>query len=172
MSDPYIGEIRLFGGNFAPVGWEICGGQLLQISDYDTLFNLIGTTYGGDGQSTFAVPDLRGRIPVGQGRGPSGKTYPIGEVAGNEQVTLTSQQLPAHTHPLTVSTAGGSTDSPDGAILASTPDVTMFINDTPTRALPANLVGPAGGSLPHANTMPTMAINYIISMFGIYPFPS
>ena len=172
MSDPYIGEIRLFAGTFAPVNWALCNGQLLQISDYDTLFNLIGTTYGGDGQSTFAVPDLRGRIPVGQGRGPTGSTYPLGAVAGTEQVTLTPQQLPPHTHPLTVSTAGGSADSPNGAVLATNPDVTMFINDTPTRALPANLVGPSGGSLPHSNLMPTLAMNYIVSLFGIYPFPS
>jgi microcystin-dependent protein len=172
MSDPYIGEIRLFGGNFAPVDWALCDGRLLQISQYDTLFNLIGTTYGGDGQNTFAVPDLRGRVPVGQGRGPSGITYTIGQVAGQEQVTLTTQQLPPHTHPLTVSTAGGSADSPDGAFLATTPDVTMFINDTPTRALPANLVGPAGGSQPHSNVMPTTAINSIISLAGVYPFPS
>jgi microcystin-dependent protein len=172
MSDPYVGEIRLFGGGFAPVGWEICSGQLLQIAEHDILFDLIGTTYGGDGQNTFAVPDLRGRVPVGQGHGPSGTPYAIGAAGGAEQVTLTAQQLPPHTHPLSASTAGGSVDSPEGAFLATNPDVTMFINDTPTRALPANLVGPAGGSQPHANAMPTTAINYIISVSGLYPSPA
>src|SRR3954470_13245240 len=109
MADPYIGEIRMFGGNFAPVGWAFCQGQLLSIAENDTLFNLIGTTYGGDGQSTFALPDLRGRLPLGVGQGQGLQNYQLGEFGGVESVTLTSSQLASHTHPIDTSSFTGTT---------------------------------------------------------------
>jgi microcystin-dependent protein len=172
MSDPYIGEIRLFAGTYAPVGWAICDGQLLPIADNDTYFALVGTTYGGDGETTFAVPDLRGRVPVGHGQSPGGTSYPIGTVAGAEEVALTQEQLPPHTHQMTVSTAGGTADNPDGAMLATNTSVVMYIRDVLTSALPASIVGSAGGAQPHSNLMPTTSINYIVALFGTTPSPT
>jgi microcystin-dependent protein len=118
MAQPYVGEIRMFAGNFPPVGWMFCEGQPLPISENETLFQLIGTMYGGDGQSTFELPDLQGRIPIHMGTGPDGITYQMAEAAGTESVTLTTQQIPTHTHPLTVSGQAGSTTNPDGAMPA------------------------------------------------------
>lgn len=171
MAQPYVGEIRLFAGNFAPAGWELCNGQILPIEDNEILFNLIGTTYGGDGQETFGLPDLQGRIALHWGNGPGG-SYQLAQAAGTEQETLTVQQMPSHTHPFAASTAPGSASGPQNTVLASAPSVTMFLLDAVDTALPANLVQPMGGSQPHANLMPTLALNYIISMFGIYPSPS
>lgn len=169
---PYVGEIRMFGGNFAPVGWMLCQGQTLPISEHDTLFNLIGTTYGGDGQETFSLPDLQGRLPVHQGKGPGvTQTYIQGESFGVESVTLTSQQLPIHTHAFVASTGPGATTNPEGAVLASPPSVTMFLRSGPSTALPAPMVGPYGGSQPHENRAPILVINYIISLFGVFPHP-
>lgn len=172
MSDPYVGEIRMFAGNFAPAGWAFCNGAILPIAENDTLFNLIGTTYGGDGQQTFALPDLQGRVPVHQGPAPGGSTYVIGERAGVETVTLTTQQLPAHSHPVVASTAGGSTANPQGNVIASSPSVTLFLADIPSVSLPPSTVTAVGGSQPHENRMPFVAINYIISLFGIFPSPA
>jgi microcystin-dependent protein len=167
MAQPYVGEIRIFAGNFAPAGWMLCEGQLLPISEYETLFNLIGTTYGGDGQSTYALPDLRGRLALHQGNG-----YTLSETVGQEQVTLTTQQIPSHTHPLLASVAGGTTADPEGKVVASPPSVTMFLRESPTTDLPAAMVGGVGGSQPHENRMPVVAIHHIISLFGIFPSPS
>lgn len=170
---PYVGEIRMFGGNFGPNGWLICQGQTLPISEYDTLFNLIGTTYGGDGQETFALPDLQGRLPVHMGKGPAlTQTYVIGQPFGSESVTLTQQTTPQHTHGLLASTGPGTTANPQDMVLASPPSITMFIRDSPGSALPAQMVRPIGGSQPHENRMPVLAINYIISLYGVYPSPS
>jgi microcystin-dependent protein len=171
MAQPYVGEIRLFAGNFAPVGWQACNGALLPISENEVLFQLIGTIYGGDGASNFAVPDLRGRTAMHFGT-TGGVPYPMGQVAGTEQETLTSQQMPVHTHPFAASTTPGSFGSPEHAVVASPPGVTMFIRDAPGTALPANLVTPTGGSQPHTNLMPTLAMTYIISLFGIFPSPT
>lgn len=165
---PYVGEIRMFAGNFPPAGWLFCDGRLLPISEYETLFNLIDTTYGGDGESTFALPDLRGRIPVHQGAGP-GVTNVIGETFGVEQVQLTVQQMPAHTHPFLASTAPGATTNPEGNVVAAPPSVTMFLRDAPATNLPAPMVQPIGGSQPHENRMPVLVINHIISLFGVFP---
>jgi microcystin-dependent protein len=170
---PYIGEIRLFGGNFEPNGWRFCAGQTLPISEYETLFQLIGTTYGGDGEETFQLPDLRGRVAVHHGQGPGiSQNYLIGEQAGVEEVTLSIQQIPAHTHPLLASTGGGSDNAPAGRVLANPPATSLYTRDTPGTAMPAGTIAPAGGSLPHANLGPSVAINYVISLFGEFPSQS
>jgi microcystin-dependent protein len=168
--NPYIGEIRMFGGTFAPVGWALCEGQPLPISENDVLFQLIGTTYGGDGQETFNLPDLRGRAPVHMGQGPGiSQSYQIGEQFGTESVTLTVQQTPQHQHALLARAAGGSSGTPDGNVLASPPGTTMYVRNTPSVGLNGTIVGPAGGSQPHDNRMPYLAINFIISLFGVFP---
>jgi microcystin-dependent protein len=166
---PYVGEIRMFAGNFPPNGWMFCEGQTLPISENDVLFQLIGTTYGGDGQSTFNLPNLASRVPIHMGTSPSGTTYQIGEMAGTEQETLTTQQIPSHTHPFTVSTGAGTQNAPANAVVASSPSVTLFIGDAPDANLSPNAVTPAGGSQPHENTQPFLCINFIISLFGVFP---
>jgi microcystin-dependent protein len=170
MSDPYIGEIRLFGGNFAPVGWSFCDGTLYAISMWETLFNLIGTTYGGDGQTTFAVPDLRGRLPVHRTN-----IYPMGIPFGTETVTLTPQNLPAHSHSFTVSQSPANSGIPTNSVLAdagTAGGVKMYFEDKPTVPMSTLGVDPVGGTAPHNNMQPFLCVNYIIAMDGIYPTPS
>lgn len=171
MSTPYVGEIRLFAGNFAPVGWLFCEGQLLSIADNDVLFTLVGTTYGGDGQTSFALPDLRGRVPVHQGQGPGSSPRTLGEFGGQEAVTLLASQMPAHTHALHANAAPASGTAPGGALLAAT-SVASYDPGTGTTPMAASAVGSAGGNQPHPNMAPTLALNYIISLYGIYPSPS
>jgi len=166
---PYYGEIRMFAGNFPPNGWMFCEGQTLPISEFETLFQLIGTTYGGDGETTFNLPNLASRVPIHMGTGPSGNTYQLGEMAGTELETLTTQQIPTHTHTLNASTAAGTTNSPAGGVLAASPSVQMFIVDAPDNFLNAASVTPAGGSQPHDNVQPFLCINFIISLFGVFP---
>jgi microcystin-dependent protein len=168
MTQPYIGEIRMFGGNFPPLGWEFCQGQLLPIATNDVLFQLIGTTYGGDGQSTFALPDLRGRVPVHAGTR-SGRTYNLSEAAGVETVTLTVQQLPAHSHALLASDVLGTTPNPGGEVLTESSTATMFATGSPTSTMAPASVGPAGGSQPHENRQPFLCIDFIIATEGIFP---
>ena len=170
MGQPYVGEIRLFAGNFAPAGWMFCQGQLLPISDNETLFQLIGTTYGGDGQETFALPDLQGRVPVHQGTGPGRSTFQTGERAGVEEVTLTVSQIPGHTHAFPVSSGGASSGSAVGGIPAAVGSDALWGNDGTTE--PMTTTTPAGGSQPHTNLQPYTCLNYIISMFGIFPSPT
>jgi microcystin-dependent protein len=167
MALPFVGEIRMFGGNFAPLGWALCDGQLLPIAENEVLFQLIGTTYGGDGQETFALPDLRGRIPIHQGNGRI-----IGELDGSETVTLTANQLPTHTHPLLASTTLASDPNPQGRVLAQTRAAALYLDDAPTVPLSPNAATPQGGSQPHDNMMPFVGINFIISLFGIFPSPT
>ena len=177
MALPYVGEIRMFGGNFAPNGWMLCEGQLLPISENETLFILIGTTYGGDGQTTFALPDLRGRLPLHFGQGPDGTTYTLAETGGVEQVTLTTQQIPIHTHAMFCSSGGGQNSSNPANAVASVSDISQYNDLTvaPNTAPNAQLGTPgfssdgAGGSQPHENLMPYICINFIISLFGIFP---
>ena len=157
----------MFAGNFSPAGWALCDGQLLAISEYDTLFNLIGTTYGGDGQTTFALPNLLGRIPLHQGTG-VGTSYVIGESAGSEQITLLTNQLPAHTHALQASTADGTSADPTGTLWAES-DARSFNSGAPDQAMHASALSAVGGTQPHSNLMPYLAINFIISLFGVYP---
>jgi len=155
----------MFAGNFAPNGWMFCAGQILPISENETLFNLIGTTYGGDGQETFALPDLQGRIPLHQGSG-----FTIGEAAGEEQVTLTVQQIPSHPHPLTASVADGTTPNPQGNVLAQTPaGIFPYFEDAPSANMAAGAITVVGGSQPHENMQPFLCINFIISLFGVFP---
>lgn len=173
MSNPYVGEIRMFGGNFAPAGWAFCDGALMAISENDTLFTLIGTTYGGDGQETFGLPDLRGRAPLHMGTDKSGNTYTIGEQFGVESVTLKTQQIPVHNHALIASTAAGLQNSPANQVIAASPSVKVFIQDTPDSTLNnANSVTQTGGSQPHDNMQPYLCINFIISLYGIFPTQS
>ena len=169
MSQPYVGEIRIFGGNFPPAGWAFCHGQLLPISENETLFNLIGTTYGGDGQSTFALPDLRGRAPVHMGQGPGLSSYLIGETAGVEEVTLTQTQLPMHGHGM--AHGAGTQASPVGGHLAQTParDFRYATAAGANTFLPTQTLDPAGGSQPHENRSPFLTVNFIISLFGVFP---
>jgi len=167
MSTPYIGEIRVFAGNFAPVGWLLCQGQILPISQYDVLFNLIGTTYGGDGQNTFALPNLASRIPYHQGSG-----YTLGQMGGVESVTLITQQIPVHTHQATANTPNANQNSPAGNVWgASTLSAYTKANPSNCNLNPQALL-PSGGSQPHDNMPPYLCLNFIIATEGIYPSPS
>jgi microcystin-dependent protein len=167
MPQPYVGEIRMFAGNFAPIGWMLCEGQLLPISENETLFQLIGTTYGGDGQSTFALPDLRGRLPIHQGNG-----FVLAETGGVEDVTLTVSQVPAHGHALLASVSVATQSSPENAVLAQSAALDLFVEDTATTPLAANAITSVGGSQPHANLQPYLCVNFIISLFGLFPLPT
>ncbi|MBR0783846.1 phage tail protein [Bradyrhizobium iriomotense] len=170
MSSPFIGEIRMFGGNFAPTGWVFCDGRLLPISENDALFNLIGTTYGGDGQETFAVPDLRGRVPLHQGQGPGiTQSYVIGQFDGVESVTLTTQQIPSHNHTFVCTAAAATATNPNGNIMATSPTIESFVLDVAGPTLATNAITGVGGSQPHENMMPFLCINYILSLFGVFP---
>jgi len=165
MAQPYVGEVRMFAGNFAPAGWMFCEGQLLPISENETLFNLIGTTYGGDGQSTFALPDLRGRIPIHQGNGVT-----LAETGGAEEITLTVNQIPAHGHPFLASNNGGTASNAQGNDICSSPSINLYLEgQAPDVSLNAGVVASAGGSQPHANFQPYLCVDFIISLFGIFP---
>lgn len=169
MAQPYVGEIRMFAGNFAPAGWQFCEGQLLPISENETLFNLIGTTYGGDGESTFALPDLRGRIPIHQGNG-----FILAETGGAEEITLTVNQIPAHSHPALATGKPATRTGPAGSLLAAAPGATTFPYgaDAPLTQLSPLSVSSVGGSQPHTNFQPYLCIYFIISLFGIFPSPT
>ena len=175
MSTPYIGEIRMFGFGTrgAPNGWQACDGSLLPISEYDALFALVGTTYGGDGQTTFAVPDLRGRLPIHQGTGPGLSTYVIGQRAGTETVTIQSTQMPAHTHTMVATTAAATAVTPGTGLLPGTVSGDTFYTNTiagnTAAQMSAQMVSLAGGSQPHENTMPTLTVQYCIATQGIFP---
>jgi microcystin-dependent protein len=166
VGQPYVGEIRMFGGNYAPAGWMFCEGQLLPISENDILFNLIGTTYGGDGESTFALPDLRGRIPIHQGNG-----FILAETGGAEEITLTAQQIPAHTHPLRASADPATGRSPAGRVFGRTP-ADAYASEFTGQVLHPQTISPVGGSQPHTNMQPYLCVSFIISLFGIYPSPT
>jgi microcystin-dependent protein len=171
VAQPYVGEIRMFAGSFAPAGWAFCNGAVLPISENDVLFQLIGTTYGGDGQETFALPNLQSRIPIHMGTNPTtGTTYQMAEAAGVESVTLTTQQIPSHTHALTaVGGLPGNQVSPVGNLPAMSLNVVPFINDVPNGNFAAGAIDPVGGSQPHENMQPFLCISFIISLFGIFP---
>jgi microcystin-dependent protein len=170
MGQPYVGEIRMFGGNFAPVGWAFCNGQPLPISENDVLFQLIGTTYGGDGESTFNLPNLNGRAPLHQG-GLNGITYTIGQAAGVESVTLTTQQIPNHSHPLLGTSDVASVNPSTNNVLAATTGATTraYGTDNPLITLPAGVISSVGGNQPHENMQPYLCVSFIISLFGIFP---
>jgi microcystin-dependent protein len=164
MAQPYIGEIRMFAGNFAPAGWMFCEGQLLPISENDTLFIVFGTQFGGDGQSTFALPDLRGRVPIHKGSG-----ITIAETGGSESVTLTVQQMPGHSHAMIGSATNGNSVNPNNALLANSTVVTPYASETPTVAMAGTSITAVGGSQPHTNFQPYLCLNFIVSLFGLFP---
>lgn len=167
MAQPYVGEIRMFAGNFAPAGWMFCEGQLLPISENETLFQLIGTTYGGDGESTFALPDLRGRVPVHQGNG-----FILAETGGMEEITLTTNQIPAHTHPLLASSDQGNQVNTTNNLTSNSQGAIPYIEDAPTLNMNPLAITSVGGSQPHTNFQPYLCVDFIISLYGIFPSPT
>ncbi|CAN5802567.1 tail fiber protein [soil metagenome] len=181
MSNPFLGEIRMFAGVFAPRGWTFCNGQLMAISENDALYTLIGTTYGGDGQTTFGIPDLRGRVPLSQGQGPGLSSYVIGQKAGTESVTLTLLQTPSHTHSLNATSANGNVAVPNNQTLPASPDAptphttaSLYVEATPNAVVQNTMdptsISPSGGSnQPHENRMPVLAFSFIIALEGVFP---
>jgi len=165
MSSPFIGEIRMFGGNFAPAGWAFCDGSLMFISDNDALFQLIGTTYGGDGQTTFALPDLRSRVPMHVGPG-----FALAQAAGQETVTLTVSQIPAHSHVPQANSNPGTQSTPTGEVWAQS-TLGQFSAAAPSTSMDPGALGSVGGSQPHDNMVPFLAVNFILSLFGVFPSP-
>lgn len=169
MAEPFVGEIRMFAGTFAPQGWAFCDGQLLPISQYDALFSLYGTLYGGDGRTTFGLPDLRGRVPLHMGSGSGLSPRSIGSKGGAESVTLTPAQLPAHTHQLRASGDVAGSSGAQNNLLARSSNIDLYSGDAPDGALAPAAIGSAGGSQSHTNMMPYLGINFIVALFGIYP---
>ena len=167
MAQPYVGEIRMFAGNFAPAGWMFCDGQLLPISENETLFQLIGTTFGGDGESTFALPNLQSRVPIHQGNG-----FILAETGGAEEITLTVQQIPAHSHPFLATLNPGTTPNPNPNLPGDSPNPQFYIEDVTAVNFSAQAITSTGGSQPHTNLQPYLCINFIISLFGIFPSPT
>jgi microcystin-dependent protein len=166
MATSFIGEIRMFGGNFPPQGWAFCNGQILAIAENDALFALIGTTFGGDGVQTFGLPDLRGRIPVHQGSN-LGSTFVIGQVSGTETVTLTSNQIAGHSHTVAAATSA-TVANPSGAVYGGNTDA-IYSTAAPSAPMNAAMVTSGGGGQPHDNMMPFGVVNFIISLFGVFP---
>jgi microcystin-dependent protein len=172
MSDPYIGEIRMFAGNFPPAGWAMANGALQPISQNDALFVLYGTMYGGDGQETFGLPNLNGRVPMHAGQGPGiSQNYQQGEAAGVESVTLTVQQIPIHNHAFLGSEAIAQNPQPTDSIVAQSATVQLYITDAATTPMDGQAIQPVGGSQPHDNMQPYLVIGFIVSLFGIFPPP-
>jgi len=169
MSEPFVGEIRMFAGNFAPRGWAFCDGQLLAVSQNDALFSLFGTVYGGDGRTTFGLPDLRGRIPLHQGTGPGLSQRRLGSKSGSETETLTTNQLPSHSHDLNAVTTLATSNQPAGRVLAQAEGLTIYDDENQTASFAASMVGNTGGTRSHTNLMPTLCVNFITALFGIYP---
>lgn len=167
MTQPFVGEIRMFGGNFAPDGWALCDGQTVAINDNLTLFQLIGTTYGGDGQTTFNLPDLRGRLPIHWS-----DTFIQGQQGGAESVTLTVPQLPAHSHPMSATTNAGTDSNPNGLLLGNQQSIALYFAAAGSDVLDPRTIGSAGGGQPHNNFQPYLCINFIISLFGVFPSQS
>ena len=169
MSEPYIGEITMFAGNFAPRSWALCDGQLLAVAQNSALFSLLGTTYGGDGRTTFGLPDLRGRVPIHQGSGPGLSPRSMGQKAGSEQVSASTNTLPTHTHGFRGSTDIASSPNPQGRVVAKPTTVDLYIDETQTADLAGGAMGNTGGSQSHANIMPFQCIHFIIALTGIFP---
>ena len=171
MAEPFVGEIRMFAGTFAPVGWALCDGQLLNVSQNDALFSLLGTIYGGDGRTTFGLPDLRGRLPIHMGQGPGLSNRRLGQKSGAESVTLTVNQLPSHTHAFRASTDPGNESNPSGEVVSQALS-SLFIENPPSPSvttLAANAITSVGGSRSHTNLQPFLCLTFIIALFGIYP---
>lgn len=169
MSDPFVGEIKIFAGNFAPLGWALCDGQLMSIADFDALYSLIGTTYGGDGVATFGLPDMRGRLPLHAGQGPGLSPYVLGQRAGAEEVTLSTLQLPSHSHVVMAQSGKGDKPTPNGMALATASTFLYSPYGSSVANMNTQALGMAGGSQPHDNMMPFQCLNFIIALEGIYP---
>jgi len=169
MSEPFVGEIRMFAGNFAPRGWALCDGQLLAVSQNDALFSLFGTIYGGDGRTTFGLPDIRGRIPMHAGSGPGLSSRRLGAKSGSEKVTLKTNQLPSHTHQLTGNSTDATDKTPTDKVVAKISGGSLYNNGGNALSLSSKSVTPVGESKSHTNLMPAICINYIVALFGIYP---
>jgi microcystin-dependent protein len=170
MSEPFVGEVRMFAGNFAPRGWAFCDGQLLAVSQNDALFSLLGTIYGGDGRTTFGLPDLRGRIPIHAGHGPGLSERRLGAKGGAEKVTLTVNQLPSHTHNFQASQDFANQTNPQDLFVAQSSLVDLYVQDSlPTENMASDSIDSVGGSRSHTNLQPFLCINFIIALFGIYP---
>jgi microcystin-dependent protein len=169
MSEPFVGEIRMFGFNFAPQGWAQCNGQLVPIAENTALFSLLGTTYGGDGRATFALPDLRSRVPAGQGQGPGLSPYAEGQAGGAETVTLAVTQMPGHTHPVKASSSAAGSDQPEGRTLARSASHIYTAKPDTSTVMNAGMLGDTGGSQPHDNIQPYLAVNFCIALAGIFP---
>lgn len=169
MGSHFTGEVRIFPGSFAPVGWLDCDGAMYQILEYENLFQLIGTGYGGDGENTFAVPDLRGRVPVHQGQGPGTGNYPFLSTGGTESVALSPNTIPVHGHPLTASSAGGTSTTPETNVPAANNSPRLYLTTPPDTQLAPTALSPVGGSQPHENRMPFLTVRYIISYTGVFP---
>jgi microcystin-dependent protein len=172
MGQPYIGEIRMFAASFPPNGWELCQGKPIPIAENSALFTLIGTMYGGDGQTYFNLPNLASRIPIHMGTGPDGINYQISEASGTEQETLTVQKIPVHSHPELAANVPGTDQIPTGKLLAkpisSQQNLLLYGSDSVVQ-MNSQAIGPTGGSQPHDNLQPFLVINFIISMFGVFP---
>ena len=171
MSTPYLGEIRMFAGNFAINGWALCNGQILSISQNSALFSLLGTTYGGNGQTTFALPDLRGRVPIHMGQGPGLSNYMLGQQTGSESITLLQNQMPAHNHAVSAVSSGGNQASPAAGYPAveSTGTSLDYSSSNPNTTMSPGMIAAAGGNQPHSNIQPVLGVNFIIALQGIYP---
>jgi microcystin-dependent protein len=173
MNESFVGSIFMTGANFAPSGWQLCLGQLISIAENDVLYSLLGTTYGGDGQVTFGLPDLRGRAAINQGQGPGLNNYVMGQVSGNEQVTMTINTMPSHTHLINVNSGNGSVQIPANTSYLAAPfastNVNVYSTASPTVQLNAASVGTAGQNIPFSILQPVVAVNYIIALQGIYP---
>ena len=169
MSEPFVGEIRMFGFGFAPQGWALCNGQLLPISQNQALFSLLGTTYGGDGRTTFALPDMQSRVPVCQGQGPGLSSYAEGQAGGAETVTLAAAQMPGHTHPVKASSSAAGADQPGGRALARSANHIYTAEPDTNTVLNADMLGGTGGGQPHGNIQPYLAVNFCIALTGIFP---
>ncbi len=169
MSEPFVGEIRMFAGNFAPRGWAFCDGQLLAVSQNDALFSLLGTIYGGDGRTTFGLPDVRGRVPLHQGTGPGLSSRRLGSKGGSESVTLTTNQLASHSHDFMANTAMATGENPEGRVVAQGAGVNFYRDESQSTSMAPDMIAHTGGSLSHINLMPTLCIHFIIALFGIFP---
>lgn len=171
MASPFLGEIKMFGGNFAPLGYAFCNGQLLSIAQNTALFSILGTTYGGNGQTTFALPNLQGRVPIHFGQGAGLSTYNLGEISGVETVTLSQNQIPTHTHALAANSAAGTDGVPgtNKVLATSTARDKLYSTSAPNVTLAPQSIGTVGGSQPHTNLQPYLAINFIIALQGIFP---
>jgi microcystin-dependent protein len=169
MSEPFVGEIRMFAGNFAPRGWAFCDGQLLAVSQNDALFSLLGTIYGGDGRTTFGLPDLRGRLPIHAGSGPGLSPRRLGAKSGAENETLTTNQLASHSHDFNGNTADANILGPQGKVVANGVGVDYYLAQNQNVSMASGMIANTGGSRSHSNLMPALCINFIIALFGIYP---